>query len=272
MKKLDEIRGNQWIAYLLDKGKFKNLADMHGKLNVVNNVQLWSAYKKGTHPVPKTIDAVNEVIPGSAELYNHGKDGLPLWAVLSDKPDVWGQIVIDLLNECLETKPWMLLARKAVLRMTDAEKLKAMLEIVLPESLWYPSNPNESEYVNPLLPAPVGIHLKGWLSLAELFSRDENALAVAYIKDKADATEKNIIKSHVYSFISKITGKNAFAEKTTHNLSNVNYVIGFMALIQICNSSRDKSLALAPDFIKNGIYQAVLDNFGDEIAELMKGL
>jgi len=35
--------------------------------------------------------------------------------------------VVDLLNDYVEAKPWMLLARKAVVRMTDAEKLKRNL-------------------------------------------------------------------------------------------------------------------------------------------------
>lgn len=61
--------------------------------------------------------------------------------------------------------------------------------------------------------------------MSELFERDENPLAAQYLKDKFKMGEENIIKSFVYGFVAKLTGKTAFTEKTKHNLTIPSYVL-----------------------------------------------
>ncbi|HHK5797648.1 TPA: hypothetical protein ACQVPB_005617, partial [Serratia marcescens] len=120
--------------------------------------------------------------------------------------------------------------------------------------------------------APHNIELVGWLSLSELFERDENPLAAQYLKDKFKMGEESIIKSFVYGFVAKLTGKTAFTEKTKHNLTIPSYVLAFIALIQIANESRDKTLMNAPAFMKKGIYKAVADTFGYDVSLFLENL
>lgn len=264
MANLNEIRGNLWVAYLLEKGEFKTLAELHESLNVVGSVQLWSAYKKGTQPQDSTIKLVDKAVPGSGSFWWSGPGGLPLWAVLGGDMPVCGSVVSSLLNDYRKPERWMLLNRKPVSAMGDADKVKGLLEIVLPESLWLPANTQDAEFVHPLLPVPTGNTLKGWLSLSELFARSENALAVGYLQDKLKAKEQGVIRS----FVAKIKG-DALSAETRHDLTNKHYVLAFMALVQICYESKDKLLMPAPDFLKKGIYKAVVDAFGFTVADFV---
>lgn len=270
MENAKELRGATWVAYLLDKGEFKSLADLHRAVSVVGDVQLWSAYKAGkASPQETTVKLVDKAVPGSASLFLNGPLGLPLWAVLDGDMAVCQRVVSDLLHGYLEPEPWMSVARRPVASMGDSERLKALLEIVLPRSLWQPPDRGVVQF-NPN--APHNIELVGWLSLSELFERDENPLAAQYLKDKFKMGEENIIKSFVYGFVAKLTGKTAFTEKTKHNLTIPSYVLAFIALIQIANESRDKTLMNAPAFLKKGIYKAVADTFGYNVSLFIENL
>lgn len=262
---LDELKGNLWIAYLLEKGRFKSLAELHDSLNVVGSVQLWSAYKKGTQPQETTVKLVDKAVPGSGSFWWSGPGELPLWAVLGGDMPVCGSVVSSLLNDYRKPARWMLLNRKPVSAMGDADKVKALLEIVLPESLWLPTNPKDAEFVHPLLSAPAGNALKGWLSLPELFARPDNAVAVGYLQDRLKAKEQGVIRS----FVSKMTGGNV-SDETRHNLTNKHYVLAFIALVHLCYESKDYLLMPAPHFIKQGIYQSVVDAFGMDVADFVK--
>lgn len=265
MANLNEIRGNSWVAYLLEKGGFKTLAELHESLNVVGSVQLWSAYKKGTQPQDSTVKLVDKAVPGSASLWFNGPGGVPLWAVLGGDLAICGSVVSSLLNDYRKPERWMLLNRKPVSAMGDADKVKALLEIILPESLWLPANPKDAEFVHPLLSAPAGNALKGWLSLPELFARPDNAVAVGYLQDRLKAKEQGVIRS----FVSKMIGGNV-SNETKHDLTNKHYVLAFIALVQICYESKDYLLMPAPHFIKQGIYQSVVDAFGMDVADFVK--
>jgi hypothetical protein len=263
METVKELRGATWVAFLLEKGEFKSLADMHKALGVVENVQLWSAYKSGkASPQETTVKLVDRVVPGSASTWFNGLHDLPLWAVLEGDMAVCQQVISDLLNAYVEPEPWMSLARRPVASMGDSERLKALLEVVLPRSLW--QLPTSSMRYNPN--APHKMELSGWLSLSELFSRVENPLAVLYRQDKLKAGEENILKSFVYGMVAKLGGQQAFANKSASNLTNPAYVLAFISLIQICNESRDKALSPAPAFLKQGIKESVIDTFGSDVA------
>lgn len=258
-----------WIAFLLDNGGFKSLAELHKSLELVDSVQSWSQYKAGITPKETTITHIDKVIPGSASVFFNGPLGLPLWAVLDGDMAVCQKVVSDLLNNYLEPEPWMSVARRSVVSMGDSDKMKSLLEIILPKSFWQPDK-KDSVRFNPN--APHKMELIGWLSLSELFERTDNPLATQYINDKIKLGEENIIKSTVFNFIFKMTGQSAFTEKSKNNLTNPNYVLGFISLIQIANESRDKTLMNAPAFLKNGIYQSVFDCFGSDIAEFVENL
>ena len=100
METVKELRGATWVAFLLEKGEFKSLADMHKVLGVVENVQLWSAYKSGkASPQETTVKLVDRVVPGSASTWFNGLHVLPLWAVLEGDMAVCQRVVVDLLNQ-----------------------------------------------------------------------------------------------------------------------------------------------------------------------------
>lgn len=268
MENLNHLRGFVWVSFLLDRGGFKSLADMHESLNVVGSVQLWSAYKVGkAKPQESTIKLVDRAVPGSGAIWNCGPVGLPLWAVLDGDLAVCRLLVVSLLNSYLEPEPWMSVARMSVASMNDYEIVKALFEIVLPQSLWQPSTAGSVRY-NPN--APHKMELVGWLSLNEIFTLDENALAVTYIKDKIKEKQKSIIKKFVYEMLLKNKDLNSVPEKSICNLVNPEYLIGFLALIQICNQSKNKNLINMPEFIKVGIEQAMFDFFGSPIADFYK--
>ena len=270
METLNELRGSAWVAYLLETGGYKSLAELHHSLDLVGSVQLWSAYKAGkASPQESTVKLADKAIPGSASLFLNGPKGLPLWSVLEGDIQACQRVVADLLDAYLEPKPWMSVARRPVSSMGDSDKLKALLEIVLPQSLWQPATPDSMRF-NPN--APHNIELVGWLSLVELFERTDNPLATQYLHDKLKAGQENIIKSAVLSFVSKLSGISALSDKTRHNLTNPGYVLGFIALVQIANESRDKALMKAPDFLKQGIRKAVADTFGTDVAYFLDSL
>lgn len=270
METLNELRGSAWVAYLLETGGYKSLAQLHEALEVVGSVQLWSAYKAGkASPQESTVKLVDRSLPGSATLFFNGPLGLPLWSVLDGDIQACQRVVSDLLYSYLEPEPWMSVARRPVPSMSDSDKLKALLEIVLPRSLWQPPDRGRLEF-NPN--APHNIELVGWLSLVELFERAENPLAVQYSADKLKTGQENIIKSFVYPFVSKLTGKTVFEEKPKYNLTVPSYVLAFIACIQIANESRDKTLMNAPSFLKQGINKAVADTFGSDVATFVENL
>lgn len=270
METLNELRGSAWVAYLLETGGYKSLAQLHEALEVVGSVQLWSAYKAGkASPQESTVKLVDRSLPGSATLFFNGPLGLPLWSVLDGDIEACQRVVSSLLDAFLEPKPWMSVARRPVSSMGDSDKLKAILEIVLPQSLWQPNTPDSMRF-NPN--APHKLELVGWLSLAELFERTDNPLATQYLKDKLKAGEESIIKSAVLAFVSKLSGISAVPDKARHNLTNPSYVLAFIALIQIANESRDKTLMNAPAFLKQGIWHAVVDTFGSDIANFVENL
>ena len=269
METVNEIRGATWIAYLLDKGGYKSLAELHEALDLVGSVQSWGQYKAGkASPQESTVKLADRAVPGSASVFLNGPKGLPLWAVLDGDMAVCQRVVSDLLNGCVEPEPWMSVARRPVASMGDSERLKALLEIVLPQAQWH--SPSSSVRYNPN--EPHRLELVGWLSLAELFQRAENPLAVLYPKDKLKAGEENILKSFVFGMVAKMTGQGAFSTQSKNNLTNPSFVLAFIALIQICNESRDKTLSLAPDFLKLGIKQSVNDCFGSEIFLFVENL
>lgn len=269
MDTVNEIRGATWIAYLLDKGGYKSLAEMHEALDLLGSVQSWGQYKAGkASPQESTVKLADRAVPGSASLFLNGPLGLPVWAVLDGDMAVCQRVVSDLLNGYVEPEPWMSVARRPVASMGDSERLKAVLEIVLPQAQWHSAsssvryNPNE----------PHKLELVGWLSLSELFQRAENPLAVLYPNDRLKAGEENILKSFVYGMVAKMTGQGAFSTQSKNNLTNPSFVLAFIALIQICNESRDKTLSLAPDFLKQGIKQSVNDCFDSEISLFVQKL
>lgn len=262
---LDELKGKLWVAYLLEIGKFKNLAEMHKVLGVVESVQSWSQYKNGTQPQDSTIKVVDKLIAGSGSFWWVGPGGLPLWAVLAGDMAICSQVISGLFNNYRSNKPWMLISRKEFSAMGDADKLKGLLEIVLPESLWRPANTRDAEFVHPLLTAPTGNALKGWLSLSELFARTANAVAVGYLQDKLKTREQGVFRA----FVERMKSEHIHAD-IKHDLTNKNYVLGFIALINICNESKDKTLMDAPEFIKIGIHQSVVDAFGIGVSEFVK--
>lgn len=264
METLNELRGSAWVAYLLERGGYKSLAQLHESLNLVGSVQLWSAYKAGkANPQEATVKLADKAIPGSASLFLNGPEGLPLWSVLDGDIEACQRVVSSVLDGFVEPERWMSVARRPVASMGDSDKLKALLEIVLPQSLWQPATPDSVRF-NPN--APHKLELVGWLSLAELFERAENPLATQYLKDKIKAGQESIIKSFVLGIVAKVSGGSAFADKQKYNLTNASCVLAFIACIQIANESRDKALMKAPDFLKQGIYLAVADTFGADVA------
>jgi len=274
METVNEIRGATWIAYLLDKGGYKSLAELHEALDLVGSVQSWGQYKAGkASPQESTVKLADRAVPGSASVFLNGPKGLPVWAVLDGDLSVCQRVVSDLLNAYLEPEPWMSVARRSVVSMGDSERLKALLEVVLPQSLWH--SPSSSVRYNPN--EPHRLELVDWLSLSELLGKDENSLAVSYSNDKIKAGEKNIIKSFVLGMTDMLKSgidvdQRAFTNKPESNLTNPAYVLAFIALIQICNESRDKNLMQAPEFIKLGIKDSVIDCFSIPIANFVKKL
>lgn len=275
MDKAKRLRGATWIAFLLKHGEFKSLADLHRKLDVVGDSQLWSAYNTGVKsPQQTTVKLVDRVVPGSADVFN-GPPGLPVWDLIEGDVPLGQQIVTDLLTAYLQPERWMSLARSPLVSMGDSERLKALLEIVLPVSVWKGSTVYNPNAINK-------IDLIGWLSLPELFELPENPLVLSYTTDRLKSIQDKVIKSFV-SHETEIhknisdkygidTDKRAFVYHPDNNLSNPLYVLAFVAFIQICNESKDKTLSHAPQFLKVGIRQATIDLFGTDIAQLIMNL
>ncbi len=269
MENLEKIRGNAWIAFLLERGGFKSLAELHEGLAVVETSQLWGMYHRGVaHPQESTVKLIDRAIPGSASLWFNGPDGLPLWAVLDDNLSVCMQVVDGVLVDFPQPQEWMLLARKPFSRMDLADKTKALFEVVLPERVIW--QPKDAPFPHPLLPMPQKNNLDGWLSLSQLFETEQNIFAHRYLNDYLKSKEKSIIKAFVFGMVSKMTGKKVFADdEIEHNLSNPTYVLSMIALLQLCFSSDDERLLKAPEYIKNGIKQSVLDCFGQDVMEFV---
>lgn len=258
-QELNRIRGHRWIKYLLEVGKFKTQAAMHDRLNVVSNVQMWSQYNKGTkRPISSTVIVVDKLIPGSADVWFKGYEELPLWDVLSRDRDHCLNYLEDFFANA-HFEDWMLKTKKTIKEMNDSERLYSMLQLVIDKEHWGVKQAFSQ--------------VKATTSLNEILDLDHNLISECY-EAQRDTFKKNKrdLELFIGSEISPEYGYKKEKHKTfikshhkkNNNLSNPSYVLALIALYFICDSSKEK-LGKAPGYIKQGISNAVLDTFGDEV-------
>lgn len=255
------IRGRRWVNYLLKAGGFKTKAALHDALSVTNNVQSWSQYSKDEKPVQpldSTVITVDAKIPGSADVWFKGYEELPLWDVLSrDRNHCLNYLEDFFANAHFED--WMLKTKKTIKEMNDSERLYSMLQLVIDKEHWGVKQAFSQ--------------VKATTSLNEILDLDDNLISECY-EAQRDTFKKNKrdLELFIGSEISPEYGYKKEKHKTfikshhkkNNNLSNPSYVLALIALYFICDSSREK-LGKAPGYIKQGISNAVLDTFGDEV-------
>lgn len=258
-QELNRIRGQRWIKYLLDVGKFKTQASMHEALNVVNNVQMWSQYNKGTkRPISSTVIVVDKSIPGSADVWFKGYEDLPLWDVLLGDETVCFSFIDEVLANA-KAEDWMFKSKKAINDMTDSEKLFSILQLVTDKDDWDVKQ--------------MFREFKATKTLNEFLSSDPNLIS-KYYENKSEsfiAYKKrlelfvNCLINPEYGYKGKKFKKLIKSERQNNQaLSNPKYVLALMAFYMVLknrNDIQDK----APEYIKNGISNAVLDTFGNEV-------
>lgn len=296
MVDLRQVRGSAWVAYLLEKGGFKSLAALHNSLEVVGSVQSWTSYKSGKElPLSSTVKVVDKAIPGSAELWDFGPYGLPVWAVLNGELDACLDLVNKQLMDYQGDEKWMLIKRRRVSKLTNYERVQAMLEITLPRTAWgFPPDAkaqrlaqsrvkatstqwghapldlsNEPPYLNAL-------NLRPEVSMEELFKMEVNPLSADY-EDYALATIRHEfltdwVQNHPTTrMMQKSMGIIPnLDDKLKPNLINKEFTLAYIALIYLCLESENNELMDAANFIYNGIYQAVLECFGQSIFNFYK--
>lgn len=256
---LSHIRGKRWIKYLMDVGKFKTQASMHDALNVVNNVQMWSQYNKGTKtPVYSTVMVIDKLIPGSADVWFKGYEELPLWDVLLGDENICLSFIDEVLANA-KVEDWMFKSKKSIKDMTDNEKLYSILQLVTDKDDWDVKQ--------------VFREFKATKTLNEFLGSEPNLISKHYEnKSESFSAYKKRLELFVNRLINPEYGykgkkfKALIKSERQNNqaLSNPKYVLALMAFYIVLKNRNDKQ-DKAPEYIKNGISNAVLDTFGNEI-------
>lgn len=256
---LNKIRGERWIRYLMQVGNFKTQAAMHEALNVINNVQMWSQYNKGSKtPVSSTVKVINQKIYGSADVWFKGYEDLPLWDVLLGNEDVCISFIDEVLANA-KVEDWMFKTKKSIQDMTISEKFYSILQIVTDKKDWAVKQVfNES---------------KATKSLSEILDFETNLISKHYDENYISfAKYQRLIEGFVggeinpeYGYKGKKFKSVIKKERQKNNsLSNPEYVLVLMAFY-ILFKQQVGELDVTTEFIKNGISKAVLDTFGNRI-------
>lgn len=254
---LERIRGHAWVSHCM-KASGCNQTGLARLIHAVNDKNLWSKYKNGNTPPPSTsVKVVDQLLQGTGETWFNGPFGLPMWAVLGANQEENG---LKFCNEFLDAEladqvsraEWWLLSNKPIGSMTVEEKAQALLEASVPIHYWHRSNyvdhfPEDEE-------GEVSTSYK-FIDRNEVFlTLDEfiempNALSLAYKEGKKKRFRKGI-------------GKGEFA------ILNTKRLVAFVALIVLCgNTTELKSLH---EFLKAGLYEALVGSFGKDIADYVK--
>lgn len=259
------LRGKAWVQACLAALGTSNLSVLHDKLNVVNSSGLWGKYQSGKrNPMPSTVTVVDQKLPGTAEVWLS-----PIWAVLKDDAVACGGHVHMLLERFTKTEPWMLLHHKALSTMTVPEKCQALIEIVVPVE--YLKSPDLDEEFEKELDPDFMNRPISYSNFFEILDSQENVITKTYTEVKArrklfDETLPEVFKVY-YERLGKAYKPPADKSKSRDDLLNNDYICGIAALVCLCNSSKERRLAGAPAYLKQGIFGAIKDRYGAEVAD-----
>lgn len=259
------LRGKAWVQACLAALGTSNLSVLHDKLNVVNSSDLWGKYQSGKrNPMPSTVTVVDQKLRGTAEVWLS-----PIWDVLKDDAVACGGHVDRLLERFTKTEPWMLLHRKALSTMTLPDKCQALVEIVVPKV--YLRFPGQDEYLLRELDPGFESRPCNYRQFFEILDDDQNIIGQAYREIKTTTYYIDSAVLELKALLAASQGRE-YQEKPSEskkrdNLLNKDYVCGVAALVCLCNESRDKRLGNAPAYLKQGIVEAVKDNYGSEVAD-----
>lgn len=253
---LEKIQGNAWVQHC-KKVAGCNQAGLAKVVSAVPDKDLWSKYKNGNaKPLKTTVQVVDQVLPGTAQTWFNGPEGLPLWAILGGDKEVCNDFVNTEFAEQVSRSIWWLLSnpKKSISNMSIAEKVQAMLEASIPAWYWIRTTEDgeepfpEDEEDNIVVDLRFADRNKYFLKLDELINKEPNALALAYAEGKTK------YKNAKHSF--------GIAD---YRILEKKRLAAFISLIVLCGNS--KELGAIRAFLKKGIYQALIDIFGTDIAE-----
>ena len=259
------LRGKAWVQACLKALGSTKLSDLHKRLQVVNSESLWGKYQSGKkNPMPATVIVVGQKLPGTAEVWLS-----PIWDVINDDAVACGSHVDRLLERFTKTEPWMLLHHKAISTMTLHDKCQALLEIVIPRH--YLKIPDlDDDFLRELDPGFENrtFHYRQFFDVCQ---DQRNIIAQSYreVKSMSEIIDSSVIE--VRKKWADLKGKK-FQPKSSdsinrQNLLNKDYICGVAALVCLCNESKDKRFRNAPAYLKQGIVEAVKDNYGVEVAD-----
>ncbi|MDG9967505.1 hypothetical protein N7638_05635 [Achromobacter mucicolens] len=82
--------------------------------------------------------------------------------------------------------------------------------------------------------------------------------------------KKDIALKSPYGLYSKTRSSCSFSHRSFARSKKALFFSKPIALVHLCYESKDYLLMPAPDFIKQGIYQSVIDAFGVNVADFVK--
>lgn len=259
------LRGKAWVQACLAALGTNKLSVLDTRLNVLNSPGLWGMYQSGKRrPMPGTVTVVGQKLPGTAEVWLS-----PIWDVLNDDAAACESHVDRLLERFTKSEPWMLLHHKAISTMTLHDKCQALLEIVIPRR--YLKFPDLDEDLLRELDHDFENRPFHYRQFSEICDHQANIIAQSY--REAKATSKIIDESvaEVREMWARLKGEKYEQKPSNSNnragLLNKDYVCGVAALVCLCNESKDRRLRNAPAYLKQGIVEAVKDNYGVEVAD-----
>lgn len=261
---LRKIRGHAWVEHCMKLAGCKQ-AGLIYVTSAVRSPSLWSKYKTGkVLPEPETVKVVDQVLPGTAITWNSGPEGLPLWSVLNGYEDVCNDFVNTELADQVSRSVWWLLANKKrpISSMTMPEKIQAMLEASIPDWFWFrkpgkealPEDQENFKYID----LRFANRDEFFLTLEEAIKQEPNALAAAY----AEGVKKYKNPENRFAKYGFGIGEYRILEKKR--------LVAFISLIVLCGKERSKRLGEIHAFLKIGIHQALVDNFGVAVADYVK--
>ncbi|WP_162600603.1 hypothetical protein [Massilia sp. WG5] len=247
-----ELAKLDWYSYCLKVmgSESKNQDRFDKVLNALSNKDTWSKWKAATvNPKSEAILAVDLALPGTALTWDKGPAGLPLWAVLQRDEGFCNDLLNTEFAEQIQRSAWWLLANdwKPVSSLSVEEKVQAMLEASIPSEHWLRHKEElHAEADGQELPC---VDLREerdnyFLTLKELVGMHPNALAAVY----AEGT-------HYLQYGFGIGDYKILDKKR---------ILALVALIVLCGNS--KGLGQVHSYIKEGLQQALTDNFGGDVA------
>lgn len=267
------MRGEAWIACCLKVAGLKatsRLPDVVAQ-RVVINEDSFRAYKVGRDkPLIGSLEAINQVLPGTRETWDVGPDGVPLWSVLEEDLSACWSFVDDELANHTRRPQWSLLSDRnlPIREMSPLQKAQALLENTVPWYFW--SRTYWERQSRPVV---------GWAgrSPVDEFEDEDVAKKITFFRhqdrDSYYLTLQEFI-GHKTNLVASSYAEGAKRAKTKKGkigfadyryITSPRRVLSLLALCKVLNSGGDVFGKDVAYYIMVGIDQALLEIFGSAV-------